>query len=173
MRVSARPAVAGASVACVSRLHWFSPEWDDSDPEQRQAVIDDYYGRHLPLLACDMPPALAWLAKVANLHDAQASDFNCTDVEVELRLLLGDLEAGYEWVSLKYSDAAVEPELAESLLLDHDAEVLYHEVDRGADGRWEHRLSMWPRGEVVIRFSDVEVSRTPARPEDRDGGAAG
>ncbi len=151
----------------MSTLRWFPPGWDEGDPDEHQAVIADYYGRHLPALTGAMSESLRWLAQVANLHDAQASELRRGDSEAELRLLVGDLQVGYQWVTLQYADATVEPALAETLLLGPYTEVLYDEVDREADGGWEHRLSLRPQGEVVIRFKDVQVSRAPATSEDR------
>lgn len=41
------------------------------------------------------------------------------------------------------------------------AQVLYDEVDITESGMFEHRMLLWPYGEVLIRFSGFSLTRTP------------
>lgn len=45
-------------------------------------------------------------------------------------------------------------------------QVLYDEVDVGEDGRFEHRMLLWPYGELLIRFSGFCLTRTPVSSRD-------
>ncbi len=40
------------------------------------------------------------------------------------------------------------------------AEVLYHEVDIAKNGAFEHRLLLWPYGELLIRFRHLFLTQT-------------
>ncbi len=40
------------------------------------------------------------------------------------------------------------------------AQLLYHEVDIASNGLCEHRMLLWPYGEILIRFTDFSLTRT-------------
>ncbi len=85
------------------------------------------------------------------------------------RLLIGDLQVGYEFVTVHYRRADLIASAAglEALrLTDSGVEVLYDEVDIGL-GRPIHRILLWPEGELWVRFDEARVERTPAEPADR------
>lgn len=46
------------------------------------------------------------------------------------------------------------------------AQVLYHEVDIVADGLFEHRMLLWPYGEILIRFTGLSLTRMPVASRD-------
>jgi hypothetical protein len=37
-------------------------------------------------------------------------------------------------------------------------EILYDEVDLAGDGKFEHRMLLWPREEMAIRFRGFSLS---------------
>ncbi|MGI8855113.1 MAG: hypothetical protein ACR2JW_05130 [Thermomicrobiales bacterium] len=41
------------------------------------------------------------------------------------------------------------------------AQVLYHEVDIVEGGLFEHRMLLWPYGELLIRFTELSLKRVP------------
>ena len=78
-----------------------------------------------------------------------------------LRLRIGFKRIGYADLHLGYEDvdlSAVGSPPA-TLLADPETQAIYHEVDVGDDGRFEHRLLLWPRGELVVAFDGLRLAQ--------------
>jgi hypothetical protein len=104
-----------------------------------------------------------------NLHDAVLKDCTVDDPTIMLRFVTGDLQRGYEFVDLTYSEAHVSGATVADVrrwLADPSAEVLYDEVDL-EEGRFVHRYLVHPGREFDLRFCGVELRRLPAQPSDR------
>ena len=88
-----------------------------------------------------------------------------------LSMLVGDLERGYEWLTLTYLGAdfidVTRDGLAALGLTDAGVELIQDEVDVLADGRYEHRILAWPDGEFGVRFRSLRVRRETASSSDR------
>lgn len=151
-------------------MEWFTREWltgglSDEEWQERLDSYDDHLSRLRERLA-DGPAAL--LPEATNLHDAQLSSIVHEEDSVRLRLLAGDLQRGYEWVEIVYRGATLTPEHAVSAqLLGGDVEVCADELADAQDAGLEHRLCLWPEGEVVIRFTDCVVTKAPASASER------
>jgi hypothetical protein len=92
------------------------------------------------------------------------------DATEALRVLTGDLQRGYWWTSLDYESAdlvGAEPEEVWEWLSDGATEIGHEEIEICQDGRFEHRLLLWPQGEFRVRFERVAVDERPASPADR------
>lgn len=73
----------------------------------------DGYATHLD----DLTPRLANRAAalhpgVTNLHDGQPAEWDYAGRTLRLRVLIGDLQQGYEWVEIEYADAELFPDQA-------------------------------------------------------------
>jgi len=153
-------------------MKWFTRSWSrgELDDEESHRRLSDYQ-RHLKSIAADLDNGAEQLASSVNLHDAQVK---VCDLEeggsLRLRLLAGDLQQGYEWLTLIYEGAdllgANSDELRTWRLTDRGAELLYDEIDLSEDARYEHRILVWPQGEFGVRFRSVRVDREPAAPSD-------
>ena len=151
-------------------MKWFSHDWHMGrlSDAQAEAVLRDYAAHELQLRA-QAPPGVLDLMDLS-LHDGQVHSAVLGGSEFTWRLLVGDLQRGYEFATLTYFDAEVvggADDLAALDLSPEAGELLYDELDLAADGRFIHRVLVWPEGEVWIRFADVRVERTPAAPSDR------
>ena len=154
-------------------MKWFTRSWaaGDLDDEEFDRRRSDYR-QHLMLIAADLDSGAEQLVSSVNLHDAKVKEFEARDARsFRLRVVAGDLQQGYEWLTLIYEDAdlveATEDELGTSRLTGGDVELLYDEIDVSADGRYEHRMLLWPEGEFGVRFRSVLLDRKPAQPSDR------
>jgi|tagenome__1003787_1003787.scaffolds.fasta_scaffold19850960_1 hypothetical protein len=152
-------------------MKWFTREWADcalDDDELERRRVD--YQRHLESIGADLDGGAEQLLSVY-LHDAQVRVCNLDeDATLRLRALTGDLQRGYEWLSLQYHRAGIVGATIEDLsgrITEHGTELLYDEVDVCNDGRYEHRILMWPDGEFGVRFASLTVTREPALPSDR------
>jgi hypothetical protein len=147
-------------------VKWFTREWHngdlpyaeaDSRPRVYAAYIDSISDR-LPL------PALV-LARPRQPHqsvDDALLDRILVDERtrrVSLRLLNGDLQAGYGKLSIEFAEAdLVAPSIdrLRTLLAATRTEFIRTEVELIEDRRrLEVRFLLWPEGELVIRCSDL------------------
>lgn len=156
----------GPAVRWLTR-EWASGELDDDEWDARW----EQYASHCADVRSRLSKDAELLLDV-NLHDAQHRSFEYSPHEtLTVRALMGDLIVGYEFVELTYMDAELrvsEVGSVRALRLLHDrTEILYTEVDAEADGRFVHRVLLWPRGEYEVVFTAVKVHREPASPGDR------
>jgi hypothetical protein len=131
--------------------------------------VKQEYQEHLATLRPRLHGAAAILLDLS-LHDGQVQSYNCDADSFQWRILIGDLQRGYEFVMIRYDGAEVvggEPGLADLNLTKRMTELLYDELELLPDGRLIHRVLVWPDGEVWVRFNSVEVERQPASPDAR------
>ncbi|MBO9555037.1 hypothetical protein [Cellulomonas sp.] len=150
-------------------MKWFCVDGSDGDLTQEQSeLVLDGYRRHVDALRREAP-ALVELLDLP-LRYGQVHEWHASDDTVAMRLVVGDLESGYEFAAVTYRGASIVGGAEEPRRLrldDEQTEILYDEVDR--DGaRFVHRLRLWPTGEITVTFDDVEVVRSPATRADRD-----
>lgn len=112
------------------------------------------------------------LVRRVNLHDGQIQSFEYRPGGAPVvRALVGDLQVGYEFVELSVVDAELRlgpGATIDSLRLkDAETEILYDEVDIEADGRFVHRVLLWPQGEYEVVFTALSERREEASPSDR------
>lgn len=153
-------------------MKWFPSAFHDggmSDRAQAKAIRD--YWRHLADLRRSAP-ILEDLAAL-NLHDAQVQWWDLTEEQFRWGLLIGDLQSGYQLAAVAYRGASLlgaDQQLLASAGLgtSADVELLSDELDaRDGDGRFEHRFKFWPDLEFAVAFSAVDVTLSPASPQDR------
>lgn len=151
-------------------VKWFSHDWHMgqlSDTQTEEVQRD--YAAHEQRLRPVVPAGVLDLLDLS-VHDAQVQSVLLGEGQFTWRLLVGDLQRGYEFATLTYFDAEVvggADDLAALDLSPEGAELLYDELDLVADGRFIHRVLVWPEGEVWIRFTDLRLELTPADPSDR------
>lgn len=107
-----------------------------------------------------------------NLHDAQIHSFERgRDGNLAMRALIGDLQVGYEFIELTFMDAEVRLQAGhdgeELSLTARGVEIHYDEIDVQADGRFVHRVLLWPDGEYEVTFTALAEHRVPAEASDR------
>lgn len=135
--------------------------WFDRQGLQREAARADYW-RHVEELRPQLPEAVRRLALDINLHDAKIAQWETNEGVLRAGFKWGDLQVGYWLSTLTYEAAQVRLAAGEAHWLDDpEIEVLYDEVDVGDDGRFEHRLLFWPRGEIAIRFRSLALETEP------------
>lgn len=107
-----------------------------------------------------------------NLHDAQIQFLkHQQDGALELRALVGDLQVGYELITLSYLEADLrlgDEATLDSLKLDAaGTEIIYDEIDVAPHGRFTHSVLLWPDGEYEVTFAALIENRAPATAGDR------
>ena len=138
---------------------WCSGEYSD---EKSDSLVADYY-RHLDEIAPKLSPDLLTVAYNVSLHDAQFKAIYLDQAEHQLtiRLRCGELQTGYFDLLLRYDSVLCDTDMElESLVERKGVEVLYAEMDIADDSQFEHRIILWPEGEITIRFTQFEFSRT-------------
>ncbi len=154
-------------------MKWLTREWafgslgDDEVRERWQA-----YEAQRALVLPGLTSGAERLADGINLHDAQVHVFDLRPGEaLVLRALIGDLQVGYEFIELTYIDPELRLEpgaTIESLrLFDAETEIVYDEIDLEPDGRFVHRVLLWPDGEYEVTFTALTERREAADPRDR------
>jgi hypothetical protein len=156
-------------------VKWFSNDWRGRMSCAQQDAVEREYAAHVAALRELGDSSIVALLNLY-LHDGQVHSTRLVDDRFEWRILVGDLQAGYEFVTIVYRGAEVllgPDELGLDRLTDPDVEVLYDEVEPLADGSVMHRILLWPEGELWIRFRTASATRAPALPTDhRAGGRA-
>jgi hypothetical protein len=150
-------------------MRFFTRQWhagehaDWSDEEYREVGVA--YRRYVSSVADQLPIEVLALARI-DLHDGLIKTFSINENRQTLmRVRCGDSSTvGYYDVDLLYQDAVVtERETGDVLAVvgDPETEVLYDEVNATGDSTFEHRLLLWPRGVLIIRFKNLELSQNP------------
>jgi hypothetical protein len=75
-----------------------------SDEESDAAIVN--YHRHLADLAASAPPGLRELGLV-NLHDGQVQEWQKQNSRFRWRVLIGDLQVGYQFAEIEYRAATL------------------------------------------------------------------
>lgn len=141
-------------------MRWFDRDgfcgsFDDEQAEAAKAA----YWQHIEQLRPQLSEPVERLALDVNLHDARITEWETDEGLLRAGFGWGDLQVGY-WLSLlTYQGAEVRVDAPESLG-DPETEVLYDEVDI-AEGGFEHRLLLTPRGEIAIRFRSLALETKP------------
>lgn len=153
-----------------SIMKWFTRTWHDGglgDAEFEAAVPS--YKAHVdairPSLSIDVQGLLD-----LNLHDGQVQEWSLDDHRFSWRLLVGDLQRGYSYVTLTYADADLVGATVDDLqnwALTRRGELVSDELDRTSDGRNEHRFLFWPEGEFGLQFSSATTEIVAAAPQNR------
>lgn len=167
-----RCASAGSGRWYVAPVKWFTRDWAGGRLSDKQFEdVQQDYAAHVESLRARAPE----LADILDLdvHDGQVREWGeRPGGQFWWRLLVGDLQRGYEHATITYRQATVVgglDALVDLRLGAPDAEALYDEVEAHRDGGHVHRVLFWPEGELWVRFTSIEVSRTPATPADRSG----
>jgi hypothetical protein len=157
-------------------VRWFGDEWRVADDVVQGRVWEEYR-KHLASLAPSLPETFRLLAEAGGfvpLHDGQILcafyEHGTTDTLV-LDMFVGEDHPPMPplisslHVRIIYSGAElVAPtlETLRQLIRRPKTAILYPEVDRAADGRFEHRTSLWTGRShktttVAVRFKHAAV----------------
>jgi hypothetical protein len=151
-------------------MKWFTREWATGElSDQEWERVPVLYDAHLALISDRLSPDALALASAVNIHDGHVKKSRHSGTTIELQLVVGDLQSGYQWVVLLFVGASLlDPASLDELHLDAaHTELLYDEIDLADDGLFDYRVLVWPRGELAIRFSAVTISTRTATASDR------
>jgi hypothetical protein len=145
-------------------LRYFTRAWcrgECTDEEFDEAVAA--YGRRLDEITIRLLPDLRALSRIS-LNDAwfKSVIIDRTTHRLVLRLRCGDIQIGYFDLLLHYDEATIRDGTlhgVENLPNVSGTEVLYDEVDELGPGRFEHRMILWPQGELAIQFAAFTLAR--------------
>jgi hypothetical protein len=123
-------------------MRWFSREYVTGGLSDDEWARREDYSRHLNAIGSELGDGAEELIATVQLHDAQVQEWGTRDGDFQLRVLTGDLQRGYEELTLVYRDA----ELIGAAVDDFNAwrldqpgvELVEDEVDITGDGRYEH-----------------------------------
>ncbi|MFF2368950.1 hypothetical protein [Agromyces sp. NPDC058110] len=154
-------------------MKWLTREWasgglDDDEWDRRCEEYQAHNDEVLPRLS----NGAERLIQEINLHDAQIHAFeHRADHDLVMRALIGDLQVGYQFIELTFHDSQLRLEPGSTLeslrLLDDETEIIYDEVDVQSDGRFVHRVLLWPEGEYEVIFTSLAERREPSAPSAR------
>jgi len=138
-----------------------------SDQERDQAGLA--YARRLEAILPGLPDAVRDLAGL-NLHDAQIETAQWQPAERRLTLSLVTRRAQrWHTVTLVYSGALLGEQRVQTLrdaARDRQTQVIADEIDQDEQGILSHRLLFWPRDEMTIDFTALEL-KAAERPDGR------
>lgn len=141
---------------------WMTGELTDDEYEARNKA---YYA-HFSLIRALLPPSLVELSQSGVLHDGLIESVRVDNLNAELRIRLlgGNLQVGYRALHLRYE--GMELANASKVALQQatgkrTTEFLYDELDLWKDGRFEHRMLLWPHCELSVVFRNFDVVSQP------------
>lgn len=149
-------------------MRYFTRHWYDriqasffSDvpfTEEESSAPFREYRAHLANIGHLLPSNLLFVAAHLSLHDGlfKGVAHHQAARQLDIRLRCGDLPSGYFDLELSYHEATIltEPTVGLNGLVNNaEYEILYDEVDVADGGVYEHRMLLWPDGEVALRFS--------------------
>ncbi|WP_417495533.1 hypothetical protein [Maricaulis sp.] len=106
-----------------------------------------------------MDEALVKLAAGVPFHDGVVSSISVDGSEVSIAYVIGDLQIGYRFVTVKYIDGHVSNETkCKSVVRDRRSEILASEFVYNNDGAWVHNLLFVPTGEFSITFRTLLIA---------------
>jgi hypothetical protein len=148
-------------------MKFFDRDWtegylSDAESDARR----EGYAAHLELLRAVLPEPLVDLSQAGVLHDAlfEAVSLDLGSARLVLELIGGDKQVGYCGLRLQYDgivlDAASHGALKQAAC-DPATEWLYDELHLSGDGRFVHRLLLWPSYQPNLVFERFAVASTP------------
>jgi hypothetical protein len=155
-------------------MRWFDRDYATgglSDDEWSVRQAD--FAVHLETIRPHLADGAEQLLSSVHLHDGQVAAWTYEPGRsFVIRVLAGDLQRGYEWITLTYGDATLvdtdESDLRRWWSADAiPNEIIQEEVDCVGDDGYEHRMLLWPDGDVCLRFRALTIGRMPAHPSDR------
>jgi hypothetical protein len=154
-------------------MRWFDRDYVTGGlTDESWSARQTDYAAHIETIRPLLTDGAEHLVTSIQLHDGQVAEWTYQpDASFVVRLLVGDLQRGYEWLTLGYGDASLvsttESDLGRWWSAELPNEIVEDEVDWIGDHRYEHRMLLWPVGEVGVRFSTLVVGRQPATSSDR------
>lgn len=135
---------------------FFGGELDDGEVARAEAAYAARLEAIMPLL----PAAVRELAGLS-LHDAIIEVIRWDPAARRLRLsVVVPHSAGCRAVALAYTGAMLgesRVQVLRDVARDRESQVLASEVDRDDAGTLSHRLLFWPRDELTIDFTGLEL----------------
>lgn len=148
-------------------MKWFTRDWTQGRLNDAQFdLVPGDHAAHVAALRLKAP-SLAALVDL-NIHDGQVREWAQTGDSFRWRLLVGDLQRGYERAIVEYGGASViggEAALAALRLDAPDGELLYDELDESCDGKVCAPRPPLAGGGVlgVLRHGERHTNRRHAR----------
>ncbi len=151
-------------------MKWFTREWTRGQlSDAEDDAVPALYAEHLDQIEDQLSAGARDLARNLNVHDGRVKGWRQANKTIELDVVVGDLQAGYQRVLLTFEGSKlVRPTSLDDLGFGNlRTEILYDEVDVTDSGAFEYRLLVWPDGEIAIRFDSVVVTKSAAAAADR------
>ena len=150
-------------------MKWFTREWTRGQLSDAEAdAVPALYAEHLDHIEAQLSVGALDLARNLNVHDGRVKGWRQANKTIELDVVAGELQAGYQRILLTFEGSKlVHPTSLDDLdFANPRTEILYDEVDVTDSGAFEYRMLVWPDGEVAIRFDSVVVKKTAATAAD-------
>lgn len=159
-------------------MKWFTRQWLDGELSDAEAKgRQRAYTAYLDTISDRLPAAALDLARPRHPH-ASISDALVDRIVVDerarrvmIRLLNGELPAGYGKLDIEFEDAElVEPgvERLRQLLAAARTEFVRCEIELiGDGGRLELRFLLWPNGEIAVRCAALTTAWHPIEDDTR------
>ncbi len=150
-------------------MKYFTKEWVNGNLSDEECdCIRKEYLSYMNRVKESLPLSVRSLATEINIHDGLFTSviMDTQNILLKLELLIGDLQVGYEDLTLKYSDvdfSLLDTSLLETLANSSETEALYDEVEDVGNGLYQHRIIFWPGGHLCIQFKNLEVQRVPRK----------
>ncbi len=151
---------------------WVEGSLSEEESEARRAA----YAAHLALIRAALPTMLLDLSQSEVLHDALFESVALDDSSRRLVIewLGGDQQLGYRALRLVYDGVELDGaslDVLRAAALNAESELLYDEVHLHGDGRFEHRLRLWPEYELTVLFTRFAFTSAARSNRDRRAGA--
>lgn len=150
-------------------MKYFTEAWRSGDlPDAEVARLQEEYLEYIEQNKSSFPPSIRLLATEVNLHDGLFTAVRVDQAAntISMSVIIGDLQAGYEDLDVKYFGvdfARLSIDYLRLLATSDETEFLYDEIEDLGNGNYEHRISFWPDNELSIQFRAAEIGRHPRK----------
>ncbi|MCZ2443462.1 MAG: DUF4085 family protein [Flavobacteriales bacterium] len=149
-----------------SHMNFFTKKWASGALSEKEAQqVPRRYQKHLE----DIVPKLAFsvraLAFGISLHDGLVQKIQKSGRNLEITIIVGDIQSGYQTLKLTYSSAklVISKEMQKNLKRKNVVEIIYDEIDLGTKAGFIHRILTSTLEHFEIQFTDLSISLKPRK----------
>ncbi|WP_155826387.1 hypothetical protein [Leptospira alstonii] len=149
-----------------SNMKFFTKKWASGELSDEEAQeVPELYQKHLDGIIPELAFSVRALALGISLHDGLVQKFQKRGHNLEIVIIVGDLQVGYQTLKLTYISGKLLASKAmhEKLKKKNAVEIIYDEIDIGAKAGFIHRILTSSRRHFEIQFTDLRISLKPRK----------
>jgi hypothetical protein len=149
-----------------SDMKFFTEKWASGELTEKEAQqVPKRYEKHLEGIVPKLAFSVRALAFGISLHDGLIQNIQKRGSNLEITIIVGDLQSGYQTLKLIYFSGKLlaSKEIQKTLKKKSAVEIIYDEIDLGPKTGFIHRMLTSALRHFEIQFSDLSISVKPRK----------